>query len=82
VPGVMRRRGERDPTLHRVIEHVIEQHGHPGKAVPWKRFCDLVRTRCSVTANTRGYGDKTIGRAVLAIGRDKSDIADMSAMSC
>jgi hypothetical protein len=70
--------------LRNAIESVIAQHGQPGKTVQWGRFCDLVRTECGMAASTRDYGDKTIQRTVRAIvsKEDKSDIADMSDMSC
>jgi hypothetical protein len=56
----------------------------PGKEVPWGRFCDDVRKECKVAATTRGYGDRSIARTVrrIAAERDKSDIADMSDISC
>jgi hypothetical protein len=55
------------PALRGSIQSLIEQHGCPGKSVQWARFCDLVRTQCGVTAKTRGYGDKSIERAVRAL---------------
>ena len=72
------------PELCPAIQAAIKQHGYPGKSVQWARFCDHVRALCNVSANTRGYSDKSITRAVrrLMAGQDKTDIADRSDMSC
>jgi hypothetical protein len=59
--------------LRRAIKSAIAQHGYPGRTVQWQRFCDLVRAECSVTAATRGYGDKTIKRTVQAIAAEERD---------
>jgi hypothetical protein len=69
--------------LEGAVRIALESLGSPGKEIPWKRFCDHVRRECEVTAATRGYGDRSIERAVTAIktGQDKSDKPDRSDMS-
>ena len=67
-----------NPTLHHAINTVTEQHGSPGKSVQWAQFCHLVRTKCGKVPDRgkpieRGYGDKTIRRAVKAMKLDKGD---------
>jgi hypothetical protein len=54
--------------------------GTPGKTVQWQRFCDHVRRECKATAQTRGYGDRSIQRLVKRIeaGRDNPDKCAMS----
>lgn len=75
--------------LRAAIETVLTTLGTPGKQVPWQRFCDVVRSECGVAAATRGYGDRSIARAVKEVncgnralpecappsqdGRDKSE---------
>jgi hypothetical protein len=72
-----------NPTLRAAIENAENSHGTPGKSVPWKTFCDSVRSICGVQPNARGYGDKSIERAVRAIKaeQDKHDKSDMSQKS-
>jgi len=87
-----------NPALRHAISTVIKQCGYPGKSVQWEQFCHLVRTECGKVPDRgkpieRGYGNKTISRAVHAIKPDKKDkieqhkenkpdISDMSDMSC
>jgi hypothetical protein len=59
------------PALRSSIQTVIKQRGYPGKSVQWARFCDFVRTQCGVTVKTRGYGDKSIERAVRAVAAEQ-----------
>ena len=72
-----------NPTLRAAIQNAENSHGTPGKSVAWKTFCDIVRSICRVQPNTRGYGDKSIERAVRAIKaeQDKHDKSDMSQKS-
>jgi hypothetical protein len=72
-----------NPMLRAAIEDALRTQGTPGKTAPWKKFCDYIRSTCQVTANTRGYGDRSIERAVRAImaEQDKHDKSDMSHMS-
>jgi hypothetical protein len=75
------------PELQAAVETALKMLGMPGKEAPWGRFCDFVRKQCNVAETTRGYGDKSIERAVqamppIAADQDKPDIADMSDMSC
>jgi hypothetical protein len=72
-----------NPALRAAIENAENSHGTPGKSVPWKTFCDSVRSICGVQPNARGYGDKSIERAVRVIKaeQDKQDKSDMSQMS-
>jgi hypothetical protein len=72
-----------NPTLRAAVENAVKSHGPPGKSLSWKTFCDSVRSICGVQPNTRGYGDKSIERAVRAIKaeQDKHDKSDMSQKS-
>jgi hypothetical protein len=72
-----------NPTLRVAIEDALKTYGTPGKTVPWKTLYAGVRLICEVGPNVRGYGDKSIERAVKAIyaEQDKNDKSDMSEMS-
>jgi hypothetical protein len=52
--------------LRPAIERTIAARGWPGRDVQWGEFCKLVRSDCQVSekAPSRGYGDKSIWRAV------------------
>jgi hypothetical protein len=62
-----------NPALRAAIQNVEITKGLPGKTIPWKTFCDSVRSICGVQQNTWGYSDKSIERAVRTIkaGQDK-----------
>lgn len=62
------------------IRSTLKTVGVPGKTAQWKTFCAHVRMECAVTANTRGYGDKSIQRLVTAIkaAPDKEDKTENS----
>jgi hypothetical protein len=66
--------------LRAAVEKVRAELGEPGKSrkAPWARFCDRVRTDCGISESPppRGFGDKSIQRAVKVIRgeQDKSDI--------
>jgi hypothetical protein len=49
-----------NPKLRAAIGNALNAHGIPGRTVPWKRFCDHVRSICESEPNVRGYGDKSI----------------------
>jgi hypothetical protein len=55
--------------LRSAIERSISVRGCPGRDVPWGEFYTLVRSECNVSgkAPPRGYGDKSIWRAVKAL---------------
>jgi len=61
--------------LRAAIQGALKTLGSPGKNVRWEPFCDRVRAECLATAQTRGYGDKSIQRIVktIAAGADKPD---------
>jgi hypothetical protein len=49
------------------IRKVKSELGIPGKDIPWKTFNDRVREFYHVTAQTRGFGDRSIERSVQSI---------------
>jgi hypothetical protein len=61
--------------LHAAIQGGLKTLGIPGRTVQWKPFCDRIRAECQVTAQTRGYGDRSIQRILKTIsaGTDKPD---------
>jgi hypothetical protein len=58
-----------NPMLQGAIESALKDFGIPGKGVQWKPFCDQVRVKCKATVTTRGFGDRTIERAMRRILR-------------
>jgi hypothetical protein len=67
------------PTRDREIRRRLTAGEHPGKNIEWKPFCDGVRNRCDGWISTakakkpaRGFSDKSIKRAVDAIGQAMS----------
>jgi len=52
--------------LDGVVRGMLTTMGVPGSGgkVMWDGFCDAVRTACEKTAKHRGYGDRSIRRAV------------------
>jgi hypothetical protein len=52
--------------LRAAVQSALQTFGTPGRTVQWKPFCDRIRAECQVTAQTRGYGDRSIQRVVKA----------------
>jgi hypothetical protein len=61
--------------LRAAVQTALRTLGIPGRTVQWKPFCDRIRAECKATAQTRGYGDKSIQRLVKTISAatDKPD---------
>jgi hypothetical protein len=55
------------PTLLGAIRTIQVELGDPGTDVRWKTFNDRVRAICYATAQTRGFSDRNIERAVRSI---------------
>jgi hypothetical protein len=59
-----------DANLQRAIQHRLDAGVVPGKTMKWGEFCDQIRDDCGGWKDgrrqeqARGYGDKTIKRAV------------------
>jgi len=56
--------------LSTAVESTLANLGHPGKDVPWKVFCDAVRTKAGVDLHHRGFGDRNIRRALEGMVED------------
>lgn len=59
--------------LRTAVETAISEKGQPGREIAWKLFCDDVRSRCRVGPSARGYGDRSIQRAVKAVAHVRID---------
>jgi hypothetical protein len=57
----------RNSRLQAAIKGALKDLGTPGKNAQWKPFCDRVRAECEAKVTTRGFGNRTIERAVRDI---------------
>jgi hypothetical protein len=85
VPDVPRKPTPRED-LRAAIEKVQQELGEPGKSLkaPWKTFYDRVRAICEISElpPPRGYGDKSIYRAVKAIRAEQAKSDNRTCPTC